>query len=106
MSLQAHDRHACGSASRTALSIVPRSVAGGSVVRSTMFIVPGAKLNGAGWLRGLIDEEVELRAGLLVDAALLHVLRDADDREPRRVRPADAGRSALADRVHGPSRTC
>ncbi len=37
-----------GSASRTAPSIVARSVAGGSVVRSTTFIKPGTKLNGAG----------------------------------------------------------
>ncbi len=37
-----------GSASRTIASIVVRSVAGGSVVRSTMFIVPGALVIGGG----------------------------------------------------------
>ena len=52
------------SASRTTRSIAVRSAAGGSVVRSTTFIVAGALVNGGGSAGELVDEEVELRSGL------------------------------------------
>ena len=43
-----HDRDASRSASRTTRSMVCASAAGGSVVRSTTFIVTGARANGGG----------------------------------------------------------
>ena len=75
------------------------SAAGGSVVRSTTFIVcrrDGA--TAAGRAAGLLDQEIELRARLPIDAALLDVLRHADHREPGSLIAA-ARPQPLADRV-------
>jgi hypothetical protein len=46
----------------------------------------------------LIGNQIQLRACRLIDTALLHILGDADDREPDVWRPA-ARLQALSDRI-------
>ena len=79
------------STSRTACAIVCASAPGCSVVRSDIH-----RLGTTRTLGELLDELIELGAGLLIDAALLHILGHPDDGKPgidRHSTAADAVRS-------------